>query len=172
MKKVIKRVGVVLCLAVCVVFAFALIGCEETNQNVPSKTNNNLQNAQSFQEVVNNIKWTVYYNSDIVSITANYTKRDDSEYYRFLKMYYGDSTTYANHVVSLVGYPIGDNWYKIEQTETYTTGWDVDESDWEKFKLTYPSCTFDEEKRSVTFFRRITRYEEKIEFSNFRVIIP
>lgn len=155
------------------ILCFSLCGCgdEQGSQLPPSTNGDTTSSTAECSETINNIEWTIRYNietKEIVSIYAFYTEIDrTSDYYKFVAYYHGDNNMYVNHSVSLMGAPIGDDWYQIEQVEEYIMPF-ADNEDWERVKNTYPTCTFDAAKKSITLSTRTTRYEEKFLFTNPR----
>ena len=149
-----------LCLLLC-----SLCACGETSD--ADKNTHTSHVTRDFYETINGIEWRVSYYSEtreIASIFATSTERDrTSEYYKFIAYYHGDSNMYALHDVVLMGTPVGDDWYQIEQVETYTMPY-MDADDFERVKKTYPSCTFDANDRVIILSERTTRYEERLVF--------
>ena len=151
----------------CCLLAFSLCGCgEDTNIDKDVHTS---QVTYDYYETINDIEWCVTYNSEtreIVSISATMTENDTtSKYYQFISYYHGDRTMYARHTVILSGTPVGDDWYKIEQIESYIMPF-MDADDFERVKKTYHSCTFDAKNREITLSERTIRFEERLVFKN------
>lgn len=145
--------------------AFAFTGC--TDSTTPN-TNTPPDMVTWYTETVGDIDWTIHYRSisrEIISINASYTENDcSSDYWRFSAYYHGDSNLPVKHSVSLVGSPIGDNWFKIEQTEVYIMS-ATSPADLERVRKSYPSCTQNPETYDITLYSRLTRYEEKLLFT-------
>lgn len=158
-------------MTLCLLLAASLCGCGGQDDANETGGDNSPKSTQSFTETINDVPWEVSYYPDtheIVSISTPHAVVEQdrsSEYYKFSAYYYGDSTMYVIHSLMLFGYPVGGDWYKIEQVEAYIMPY-TDADDWSRIKNTFPSCTYDAENGYVTLSQRTTRYEEKLVFSN------
>ncbi len=165
MKKFIRNCALLMLLLIACVFALA--SCTDS-PDVDEQSPNSPDMLTSYTENASNINWTIHYYSvsrEISFINASYTENDrSSTYWEFSRNYHGDSTIPVKHSVSLKGVPVGDGWFKIEQTEEYImSASSVD--DLERVKKTFPSCTQDPYTLNITLSKRTTRYEEKFAFS-------
>lgn len=178
-----KRLCRLLCVFVCAVFAFALVGCGDTKD---TETWERCSFDYSTHENINGVDWEVvwqpyrrFVNGELVDEkielfqirNTTTTNEKKSKYYDWLAYYHGDSSTYVVHTIELCGTPCGDGWFQIIQTETYKSGWQsYDAEDLAKWQQHYvPGCSLDENGRLV-FFTRITRYDEKISVTPYTQI--
>ena len=141
-------------------------------------------NTATYRDTVDGVFWEITYDTDTSEIVSIYTPvalmdiDRRSLFYNFMRAYKGDWYDSMIHSVVLSGVPIGNGYFKITQTETYSSNGNI--TDWEYIKETFPNCEYSESyflvtdndtgitstavSGEITFSTAITEYEVKIDF--------